>query len=108
MFLIKAIIYSTCGIAYLCLTVSTSTLSLLYLIFIIEKKLHLVGIPNLSLPLVKVCNLLIKRLLSFSILGAKRNLIITNFVSSNNHVGINSSSFSLLNLKKVPLMNLTG
>ena len=46
MFLIKAIIYSTCGIAYLCLTISTGTLSLLYLIFIIEKKLHLAGIPN--------------------------------------------------------------
>ena len=46
MCLIKAIIYNTFGIVYLCLTVSTCTLSLLYLIFIIEKKLHLADILN--------------------------------------------------------------
>ena len=63
---------------------------------------------NLTLPLVKVCNLLIKRLLIFSYLGGKGNLITTNFVSSNNHFGIKNSSFPSLNLKKVSLMNLTG
>ena len=48
---------------------------------------------NLTLPLVKVCNLLIKRLLNFSFLGAKGYLVATNFVSSNNHFDINNSSF---------------
>ena len=61
---------------------------------------------NLTLPLVKVCNLLIKHLLNLSFLGGQGNLITSNFVSSNNHFGINS--FSSLNLKKVSSMNLTG
>ena len=63
---------------------------------------------NLIVWLVKVCNLLIKCLVNFSILGAKGNLISNNFVLSNNNFDINSSSFSSLNLKKVSLMNLTG
>ena len=63
---------------------------------------------NLTLPLVKVCNLLIKRLLNFSFLGAKGNLITNDFVSLNHHFCINSSSFFSLNLKKVSLINLAG
>ena len=63
---------------------------------------------NLTLPLIKFFNILIKRLLNFLFWGAKGNLISINFVSSNNNFGINSYSFSLLNLQKVSLMNLTG
>ena len=63
---------------------------------------------SLTLPLVKVCNLLIKSLLNFSFLSAKGYLITTNFVSSNNRFGISNSSFSSMNLRKVSLMNLTG
>ena len=58
---------------------------------------------NLTLLLVKVCNLLIKPLLNISFLGERGNLITTNFVSSNNHFSIDNSSFSLLNLKKSKL-----
>ena len=111
MCLIKAIIYSTFGIAYhvslfLLVPYLCCTLSLLLKRNCILQAFQIMW--NLSLPLVKVCNLLIKHLLNFSFLGAKCNLIITNLMSSNNHIGINSSSFSLLNLKKVPLKNLTG
>ena len=76
--------------------------------FIIEKRLYLADIPNNMKSDFAVPNLLIKRLLNFSFLGAKGNLISTNFVSSNNHFGINSYFFSTLNLQKVSLMNLTG
>ena len=74
-----------------------------YLIFTTEKGLYLAGIPNnveSDLALVKVCNLLIKRLLTFSFLGPKGNLITTNFVSSNNHFDINNSSFFFVESKK--------
>ena len=84
---------------------------MLYLIFIIEKGLYLAGILNnveFDFVIGKICNLLRKRLLNFSRLRAKVNLITTNFVSSNNHFGINNSSFSSLNLKKMSLMDLTG
>ena len=84
---------------------------MLYLIFIIEKRQYLTGNPNnikSDFSIVKVCNLPIKLLLNFSFWGAKGNLITTSFILSNNHFGINSSSISSLNLKKVSLMNLTG
>ena len=57
---------------------------MLYLIFIIEKGLYLAGILNnveFDFVIGKICNLLIKRLLNFSRLRAKVNLITTNFVS---------------------------
>ena len=79
---------------------------MLFLIFTIEK-----GIQNsvtFEFVYVKVCNLLKIRLVNFASLGVKGNLITNNFVSSNNHFGINNSSFSSLNLKKVSLTNLTG
>ena len=69
---------------------------MVYVILIIEQELYLEVIPNndnLTLPLVKVCNLLIKRLLNFSYLCAKCNLITTDLVSSNNYFGINNSFF---------------
>ena len=49
---------------------------------------------DLTLSWAKHCNLLIKRLLNFSVLCAKGNLIATNFVSSYNHFGIKNPSFS--------------
>ena len=82
---------------------------MLYLTFIIEKRMYLAAISiNVK------CNFAIGKCLKFTnktltkFMGAKGNLITTNFVSSNHYFGINSSSFSSLNLKKVSLMNLRG
>ena len=55
---------------------------------------------NVTLSLVKICNLLIKHLLSISFLGAKGNLMTAIFISSNNYSGVRNFCFSLLNLKK--------
>ena len=55
---------------------------------------------NVTLSLVKICNLLIKHLLSISFLSAKGNLMTANFISSNNYSGVRNFCFSLLNLKK--------
>ena len=63
---------------------------MLYLVFIIEKRLYLAGIPNhvkSDFAIGKSLQL-IKGLLNFSFLFGKGNLITTNFVSSNNHFGI--------------------
>ena len=85
---------------------------MLYLFFIIEYGLCILWVLqtmlNLTFPLVKVCKVVIERLLNFSFLCGKGNLITTNFVSSNNYFNINNSSFSASNLIKMLLINLTG
>ena len=85
---------------------------MLYLFFIIEYGLCILRVLqtmlNLTFPSVKVCKVVIERLLNFSCLCGKGNLITTNFVSSSNYFNINSSSFSASNLIKMLLINLTG
>ena len=64
---------------------------MLYLVFIIEKRLYLAGIPNhvkSDFAIGKSLQFINKTLAKFLISGWKSNLITTNFVSSNNHFGI--------------------
>ena len=63
---------------------------------------------TLTLLLIKGCNLLKRRLLNFSFLGANVNLITTNFVSSNNLFGINNYSFSVIESEKSVIDEIMG
>ena len=73
---------------------------MLYLIFIIESELHLASILNNVIRdfVIGKSLCLVKQLLNFLFLCAQGKLIATNFALSNNHFGVNNSSFSSLNL----------
>ena len=75
-----------------------------YFVFVTEQRLNFSGVPYN----VKLYFIICKCLTNFSLARGKGNLIEHSFLLSNNHCGINNSSFFWLNLQKTSFMTWIG